>query len=249
VPQPVPSGLAGFNWYFMGSPIDTNARIVVGPYTTPGIYRYVAVYVNSCGTFYDTVTITATSTVPVTLTSFDAVKNNKDVMLKWITASEINNEYFEIQRSLDAVSFETIGKVQGNGTTASVSSYTFSDKNVLDDFSSFSAFFYRLKQVDFDGATEYSKTVRVSNNVLTTNNIEVYPNPNNGTFNIMLPANEQSTIQLTIIDPTGKVIEQKMMPLQQGNNLLDLNLSLSKGIYMLLIQQNGISVSKKFAVK
>ena len=65
----------------------------------------------------------------------------------------------------------------------------------------------------------------------------------------MLPANEQSTIQLTIIDPTGKVIEQKMMPLQQGNNLLDLNLSLSKGIYMLLIQQNGISVSKKFAVK
>lgn len=249
VPQPVPSGLAGFNWYFMGSPIDTNARIVVGPYTTPGIYRYVAVYVNSCGTFYDTVTITATSTVPVTLTSFDAVKNNKDVMLKWITASEINNEYFEIQRSLDAVSFETIGKVQGNGTTASVSSYTFSDKNVLDDFSSVSAFFYRLKQVDFDGATEYSKTVRVSNNVLTTNNIEVYPNPNNGTFNIMLPANEQSTIQLTIIDPTGKVIEQKMMPLQQGNNLLDLNLSLSKGIYMLLIQQNGISVSKKFAVK
>jgi hypothetical protein len=139
--------------------------------------------------------------------------------------------------------------VQGNGTTSSVSSYKFSDKNVLADFSSVSAFFYRLKQVDVDGATEYSKTVRVSNNVLTTNNFEVYPNPNNGTFNIMLPANEQSTIQLTIIDPTGKVIKQKMMPLQQGNNLLDLNLSLSKGIYMLLIQQNGISLSKKFAVE
>lgn len=249
VPQPIPSGLAGFNWYFMGSPIDTNARIVVGPYTTPGIYRYVAEYVNSCGTFYDTVTITATSTVPVTLTSFDAVKNNNDVMLNWVTASEINNDYFEVQRSNDGVNFEKIGQVDGNGSTTSVSSYAFNDKNVLADFSSVSAFFYRLKQVDFDGTTEYSKTVRVSNNILTANNIEVYPNPNNGAFNIMLPANEQSTVQLIIVDRTGRIVEQKMMSLQQGDNLLDLNLSLSKGIYMILIQQDGISVSKKFVVE
>jgi parallel beta-helix repeat protein len=249
VPLPTPASMAGFNWYFMGSPIDTNARIKVGPYTTPGIYRYVAEYVNSCGTFYDTVTITATSTVPVTLTSFDAVKNNNDVMLNWVTASEINNDYFEVQRSTDGMNFEKIGQVEGNGTTTSVSSYAFADKNVLAEFSSVSAFYYRLKQVDFDGTTDYSKTIRVSNNVLTSGNIEVYPNPNNGTFNITLPANEQSTIQLTIIDRTGKIVEQKMMQLQQGDNLLDLNLSLPKGIYMILIQQNGISVSKKFAVE
>jgi hypothetical protein len=170
-------------------------------------------------------------------------------MLNWVTASEINNDYFEVQRSNDGVNFEKIGQVDGNGSTTSVSSYAFNDKNVLADFSSVSAFFYRLKQVDFDGTTEYSKTVRVSNNILTANNIEVYPNPNNGAFNIMLPANEQSTVQLIIVDRTGRIVEQKMMSLQQGDNLLDLNLSLSKGIYMILIQQDGISVSKKFVVE
>lgn len=249
VPVPTPASMAGFNWYFLSSPIDTNARIKVGPYVTPGIYRYVAEYVNSCGTFYDTVTITATSTVPVTLTSFDAVKNNNDVMLNWITASEINNDYFEVQRSIDGVNYETIGKVEGNATTSSVSSYAFNDKNVLAEFSSVSAFFYRLKQVDFDGTTDYSKTIRVSNNTLIANNIEVYPNPNNGAFNISVPANEQSTVQLTVVDITGRVVEKKIQTLQQGNNVLDLNLSLSKGIYMILVQQKGLSVSKKFVVE
>ncbi len=249
VPVPTPASMAGFNWYYLSSPIDTNAKIKVGPYVTPGIYRYVAEYVNSCGTFYDTVTITATSTVPVTLTSFEALKNNNDVMLNWITASEINNDYFEVQRSIEGVNFETIGKVKGNATTSSLSSYAFNDKNVMADFSNVSTFFYRLKQVDFDGTTDYSKTIRVSNNTLTANNIEVYPNPNNGSFNILVPANEQSTVQLTVVDRTGRVVEQKILTLQQGNNLLDLNLSLSKGIYMILVQQDGLSVSKKFVVE
>ncbi|NEM96971.1 SGNH/GDSL hydrolase family protein [Pontibacter burrus] len=97
--------------------------------------------------------------MPVSLVSFNArVTDENKIELNWKTASEQNNAYFEIQRTLDTTKqFSTIGKVNGAGTTQTPTTYTFTDATApMGDL------FYRLKQVDFDGTTTYSKTILVS---------------------------------------------------------------------------------------
>ena len=94
--------------------------------------------------------------VPVELTSFTATSNGKEVILNWSTATELNNQGFEIERSEDNISFNTIGFVPGFGTTTEPKSYSYSDQSVNSGTN-----YYRLKQVDYDGSYEYSDVVEV----------------------------------------------------------------------------------------
>jgi hypothetical protein len=109
-------------------------------------------------------------TLPVTLTSFLASRQSQNVYVKWATASEKDNAFFEVQRSTDGKAFMSIGQVTGNGTTAIGASYSFTDKNPLSVVS-----YYRLRQVDTDGTSSYSSVVAVSG----SDKIEAafYPNP------------------------------------------------------------------------
>jgi len=96
------------------------------------------------------------SPLPVELTSFDANVSGAVVVLNWETASEINNDYFQIERSVNGSAWENIGFVEGEGTTTSTTRYEFVDENPLTGIS-----YYRLKQVDFDDKFEYSDKVSV----------------------------------------------------------------------------------------
>nr|MBX2846022.1 T9SS type A sorting domain-containing protein [Saprospiraceae bacterium] len=92
--------------------------------------------------------------LPVELIRFDAEgDSNGNTLLNWTTASEENNDRFEIERSVDGVSFDTVGEVLGNGTTTETSHYVYTD---YDASASGSQLFYRLRQVDFDGKSAYS---------------------------------------------------------------------------------------------
>jgi hypothetical protein len=128
VTAPVPGILTGFDWNYLGSSFSTSPVITVGPYTVPGVYTYVASYSNVCGTFYDTTYVTAGPSVPVQLVSFTATKSSNDVKLDWKTASEINNDHFDIEKSSNGLDFKTITTVKGNGTTAKVSLYSMLDQ-------------------------------------------------------------------------------------------------------------------------
>ncbi|SNC75120.1 Por secretion system C-terminal sorting domain-containing protein [Hymenobacter gelipurpurascens] len=99
--------------------------------------------------------------------------------VKWATATEKNNAYFEVQRSNDGKAFTTVGKVTGNGTTATGASYNFTDRNPLAATS-----YYRLRQVDNDATETYSSVVTISG----ADKIEAsfYPNPSNSL--VTLPA-------------------------------------------------------------
>ncbi|MDZ4667272.1 MAG: T9SS type A sorting domain-containing protein [bacterium] len=250
VPSPVPSSMVGFNWYYLGSPIDTNAQITVGPYTTPGVYTYVARYVTACGTFTDTVRITASNTVPVIMNKFDAVKIGSVIQLNWQTASEINNAYFNIERSFDNQNFEAIGRVKGNGNSNRIINYEYNDFDAAEMFSSQKQLYYHLKQVDFDGKFEYSKTAVVQLNELNTIEPVVIPNPNNGEFNIQLQGiQSEQQVSIEIYDIMGKSVYESKLLMGKEINQMSISKQLPAGMYTAVIQMADTKHAVKVMIK
>lgn len=130
---------------FAGTPVESmnpvTITIVVSGYTGN----------NRSLTFDDILIVGASPLLPVELSKFNVKKTEQSVMLSWATASEKNNDHFEIQKSTNGTQFETIGQAKGNGTTATGATYSFEDKNP-----SVGIAYYRLKQVDADGKFENS---------------------------------------------------------------------------------------------
>lgn len=167
--------------------------------------------------------------VPVELTSFTAQVYKHSVTLNWSTATEKNNMGFEIQRKTDN-EFFTIGFVEGNGTTTDPKDYSFTDKNL-----SAGNYTYRLKQVDFDGSSEFSEELTVeitspSQFILNQN----YPNPFNPTTNIKFNLPASSFVNLSVFNLVGeKVAELLNEYLPEGEHNLNFNASnLPSGIYV-----------------
>jgi hypothetical protein len=115
------------------------------------------------------ITIYSHSTLPIELLDFSAKAEQTYVDLNWVTATEVNNDYFLVQRSLDGISFENISQVPGAGNSNSTRFYNLKDYNPVNG-----TMYYRLKQVDFNGEFDYSpiRTVNFQNNQLV-----VFPNP------------------------------------------------------------------------
>jgi hypothetical protein len=130
---------------------------------------------STLSSFYDCVVASFPDNValPVSLISFEAQKQGNSVLLEWKTASEINNNHFEIERSEDKDHWHKIGRVSGNGTLSCPTRYFYTDFSPLDRL-----VYYRLKQVDTDGNHQYSSIITVySDDVLS--GISIYPNPGN----------------------------------------------------------------------
>ncbi|MFN8356401.1 MAG: hypothetical protein U0Y10_18235 [Spirosomataceae bacterium] len=123
-------------------------------------------------TLFGTMAIFSLRAIPVTLSKFTAQNVNNDALLEWTTIQEINNKGFEIERSFNAVDFRQIGYAEGAGNSKETHHYRFVDPNVT------SVTYYRLKQVDFDGQTSYTRAVAV----VPSDDAEItlYPNPSSG---------------------------------------------------------------------
>ncbi|MES2780040.1 MAG: T9SS type A sorting domain-containing protein [Bacteroidota bacterium] len=247
VTAPAPIGLTGFNWNYLGSSFSTSPKVTVGPYTTFGVYTYVASYTNTCGTFYDTARVTYSAPVPVKLVSFTAAKSNADVNLVWNTANETNNSHFEIERSLNGTDFNAIGRVKGMGTINRPSRYTFVDEKAVNTSSR--ALYYRLKQVDNDGAAIYSRTevVTVSNKQLS--GLGTHPNPSNGRFTISTELTSTSAVNMKVVNIMGATVWNQTVNPKMGVNSFDTQLQLPDGVYMLLFEQNGETSTQKFVIE
>lgn len=185
------------------------------------------------------------ATVPVELTSFEAVYAQNKVNLTWSTASEENNDFFAVEKSLDGKVFEVLGEVQGAGTTIEAQEYSYTDMNITAKTN-----YYRLKQVDFDGTFAYSDIVVVeaTGSNLTTTNVKTYPNPVVNELNIQLPASTKA-VTFTIMDLTGKVVlvdnrdevTEETTTVEVGN--------LPSGTYMLQIENGGETTSKRIIIQ
>jgi len=198
------------------------------------------------------VTLGSTTTanpLPVEFISFNAEYVNEKVLLTWTTASELNNDYFEVQRSTDGVSFEKIGKVKGVGNSNTLVDYEFADRKPLSGLA-----YYRLRQVDFDGQFDFSNIVSVIVPV-TERDFQAYfiPNPTTGdNINLqVVTQNLESKIHIILADLQGNVlVDLAKDPHEVSQGIqLETNGNLSAGVYIAHIQQAGVSVRKRIILR
>lgn len=184
--------------------------------------------------------------LPVELILFTAYPvDNSFIELKWITTSEVNNDVFEIERSLDGISFEKIGTVDGKGTTSDKSQYTFQDYNVQYNV----LYYYRLKQIDFDGTNTYSNIVAVR----LISNLEgkwsvsnFFPNPSLDETFIQVSTDKEVELNYVFYDILGRVLESKTRIFDRGIHLIDYDTEeLPTGVYFLSISNNEAGYTKK----
>jgi hypothetical protein len=220
---------------------------VTATYTglTAGDQLYIAIDGNAgaaCG--YD---ISATNTVPlpIELLSFDAKFNyEKQVVdLSWTTLTEINNDFFTIERTLDGKNYEVIAIVDGSGTINYVKDYgTVDESPYLNTIS-----YYRLKQTDYDGKTTESALVAVSTKII--DDVVVLPNPVSDNAILNISSYQTQNIIIKMYDMTGKLLVNKYASLQEGQNNISLNLqNLAKGIYMLTISNENHQIINRIKV-
>jgi hypothetical protein len=175
--------------------------------------------------------------LPVELVYFTAYVRNNQAHLEWLTASEQDNDRFEIERSLDARRFEKIGTVKGKGTTSLESKYQFVDRTPVQG-----TVYYRLRQVDFDGEFAYSNIIAVSADGLASNLVtKVYPNPFPDVLKVTLTAPQSQAATLTVYDLNGRRVLSKEVDLEIGVNNMELQLQqLQSGMYILKIVGDGL---------
>lgn len=182
--------------------------------------------------------------LPVQFKSFTATKGDNGVNLKWATASESNNKGFEVQRSVNGAKYQTVGFVRGNGNSSVVKTYSFADVT-----STTGNICYRLKQIDFDGASEYSKVACVNVEVEKTTGVITTPNPFNGSLHIKYNSLTEGTANVQIIDMLGKTHQNINMNVNKGETTLTLDTdALPLGIYFIRIT-NGTEVTTQRIVK
>lgn len=178
--------------------------------------------------------------LPIELLSFNAKMFNKNVLLKWVTATEINNNYFEIEHSSNAKDWKTFGKVEGAGNSAIQISYNFIHSNPINGVN-----YYRLKQTDFDGSYSYSD-IQAIEKEKDNLNIVVFPNPAD---EILTIGNTDSFTQIQLFTINGKsinaVIEIKQSQIEINTSNLD------NGTYLIRISDNynGIVETKKLVIQ
>ncbi|NDK54445.1 T9SS type A sorting domain-containing protein [Pontibacter fetidus] len=168
--------------------------------------------------------------LPVSLVSFQGKLNADGVMLKWVTASEKDNDRFEIERSADGKTFKTIATVKGAGTSNSKLNYSY-----LDTVLPLTIVYYRLKQVDMDGTFVYSRTVTVQPAPHTGKSlVTLYPNPATENVNLDLRLLPQGDYTVTIVSMDGRVVNRYQ--LQSGvNHQVEIG-HLAAGKYIIRVQ-------------
>jgi len=184
----------------------------------------------------------ALAMVPVELTSFNAISDGEEVILNWQTATETNNQGFEIQRSSSG-DYRSIGFVDGHGTTTEIQSYIFIDENVLPG-----EYSYRLKQVDYDGTTEYSNIVEVEVAQPVEYSLsQNYPNPFNPSTTISYSIPNDGLVTLKVYDILGNEVATLMNELQTAgvkNITFDAS-ELSSGVYYYQLVSGEFTSTKK----
>jgi len=187
--------------------------------------------------------------VPVELTSFTGNVNSLgQVVLNWETATEVNNQGFEIERRTETSEFRTVGFVEGNGTTTQQNSYSYIDKAAEQGVN-----YYRLKQVDFNGTYSYSDVVEVEiTSPVTFELAQNYPNPFNPSTIINYSIPEAGNIRLSVYNLVGEEVAVLVNGFSQAGSFevtFDAS-NLSTGVYLYKLQSaNSVQTKKMMLLK
>lgn len=207
-------------------------------------HTYYALVFNTNGSSVYSSSATNNAVLPVELISFSAYTNNKTVNLSWRTATEVNNYGFEILRSAQNDKWEKIGFVNGHGNSNSPKNYSFTDEPYGGK-----VFKYRLKQIDFDGAFEYSDEVTAVFEDVTTFELEQnYPNPFNPSTKISYTIPQRSNVKLRVYNMLAQLEAELVNDSQEAGHyqVIFNGSNLPSGTYFYKLEAGKFVQVKKF---
>lgn len=200
--------------------------------------------------YFANVSIPNGGILPVSYLSFDGVVNDKSVLLKWITAQEMNNSHFEVERSFDMNNYTTIGMVlDGFAANGTGKSYQFKDNAA--ELQGKTIVYYRLKQIDIDGKATYSKVLAVRMQAKAGVTMQASPNPFVENLNIRFNATETGIAQIRILNSYGQTLLSKQSPISKGYNNVQVDglNGLAAGMYIAQLVLNGTVIDNQRVVK
>ncbi len=174
------------------------------------------------------------STLPIELIDFETDLLDTNVIITWATASEINNDYFIVEKSSDGIHFVELEKVYGNGNSARIINY-----ETIDYSPFYGKSYYRLKQVDYDKNYSYSDIITVENYSKKCS-ISIYPNPAQDYFFVKIDAPSKSNYEITIVDIMGRVVANDVISCNSDSFEKKYNKeNLSNGLYNIIIKDKS----------
>ena len=180
--------------------------------------------------------------LPIELLSFSAHCNGNTIDIDWSTASERNNDYFILEKSLDAINFSEIARIAGAGKSTEQIDYSYTDYDYYGG-----DVYYRLIQVDYDGTKTYSEIISAKcSNWETDPNISVFPNPFSSELTIVLEnfRNEPATIE--IFDVMGRTIKQMQVDSPHNEYETSFNLdNIPAGIYNVRVRTSSSTLNRQ----
>ena len=181
--------------------------------------------------------------LPIELVTFNGKSQGKRNLLNWTTASETNNDYFTVEKSPDALSFQPLTKVAGAGNSSTTLNYSTYDDNPINGVT-----YYRLKQTDYNGKFTYSSIISVNNSWTNVSVNNVRPNPTNDNINFDFYTSVSGKVTVQILDITGRLVENEIQNVTEGNSTLQGKMEdLSNGVYFLRVsfdKTGEVSVTK-----
>lgn len=194
----------------------------------------------------DTIVVTKCIGLPVSFLGFNGYCNENKIELDWQTASEVNNDYFDVEKSKNAVNFIPIGRVNGNGNSSVIQQYNFKDLEPNNGVA-----YYRLKQVDFNGDIDYSSIIVMNScGGLDFEITNLYYNSQQNEMVVLYKAISTKNLILTVFDAQGKLVLSESLNLfpDQQSIKIPLSATFSGSIYMVNLRTNSSSNSVKFIV-
>ncbi|MFZ1498070.1 MAG: T9SS type A sorting domain-containing protein, partial [Saprospiraceae bacterium] len=174
-----------------------------------------------------------TSALPIILKSFDVTLKNNIATLDWTTSSEVNSAYFNIERSNDQRSWQTIGIVNAKGHSENTAYYTFKDVTPLKGIG-----YYRLKMADTNGNYDYSPIKSV--NLSTGIHLFVYPNPTSHTLQVTFNTATNNDVVFNIHNTNGQLVKSISQTAVEGANYASVEVSdLTDGLYIIRLTDNN----------
>lgn len=203
-----------------------------------GTFSMVALYQDGNGT----VLVAFGQVLPVELTRFEAKKSGNLAKLSWATASEINNDFFSIMRSLDGKNFEELDQVSGLGTDLNGTDYDYTD-----DLSRVEAatVYYRLAQTDFDGTVTEFDIVSVNHQANQTTTVGNVYNQF-GRLQATVNTENAQIITISVVDLSGRLINSQKVDLSAGANNLNIDMDgMTNGLYFINFRANDFNITEK----
>lgn len=183
--------------------------------------------------------------LPITLSTFTAVSNQRNTDLRWTTSSETNASHFGVQRSRDGYNWENVVKVTAVGESNTLQEYDYVDINAIDEVNDEGHLYYRLVLTDLDGSYEYSDMQKVKFDTSSTTIFSVYPNPTIQRVSLDMKGYiiDQNT-SVSLFDASGRLVLQNAI--ENTNYEIDLkSAGLSAGVYTIMLMQGNKVVAQR----